>query len=404
MTREQRTFLEELIRRSGPTGSEQRVQRYLRDWAEPFADRIEPDLHGNLGVVINPSGKLRVMIAAHCDVIGFMVMDIDEKGCLRVEALGGIDEQVVLGERVVIATTKGDITGVFGKTASHNQTSDERSKVPKLEDMWIDIGARDQDEARELVSIGDYVTFQPRVTDLCNGRIAGPGLDNRVGVWAIMETARRCAKEPLDVALHFVSSVQEEIGSRGVQTAGNRIHPDIAIAVDTTLATDDPGKPKKGTSPRIKLDGGPSLSRGPNTNPMVAALMLEAADRLDIPTQREANVEAESNDASEMQVADAGAAAISIGIPIRNMHTQVEVASLRDLEQTADLLTEFLCSLRSKTDFRPIAFDGTTDEVSKSGQNGSGQGGGGGGKSDHAGSSRGGKGGKGSRAEQTSRR
>ncbi len=355
MNREGWDFLEELISTGAPGGAEQRIQRLLYARAEKFADRIDADLHGNLSVVINPGATRRVMLAAHCDRIAFMVMQIEENGYIHLDAVGGVDESTVLGATVVIHGQKGDITGVLGKTASHNQSEDERSKVPKLDTMWVDIGCRDKEEVEKLVSLGDYVTFAPTISRLRNNRIAAPALDNCLGLWAVMETARRCAAAgKLDVALYCVSTVQEEIGSRGADTATSQISPDIAIAVDTTLAIDDPSRPQKVTAPTIRLDAGPSISAGPNTNPALARLLTDAADRAGVDHQREPNPSPESNDAKAMQIADGGAAALSVGIPIRNMHTQVEVASLRDVEATAAMLTEFVRTLRSTTDLLPI--------------------------------------------------
>ncbi|HYE61337.1 MAG TPA: hypothetical protein VD997_05020 [Phycisphaerales bacterium] len=349
-----RELLERIIACPSPTGDEQQLQRMIREYASEFADAIEPDLHGNLGILLNPRAPRKVMLAAHCDTIGFLVMDIGDDGFIRVDPLGGADEQAVPGTRVVIHGERGEVPGIFGKVATHNQGSSEREKTPSIADAWIDIGATSREDAEELVRIGDYVTFEARVQDLRNGRVAAPGLDNGAGLWTILEVARRCAQEELDIALYCVSTVQEEIGSRGAESAANRISPVIAISVDTTLAIDDPGMPSKRTTPKLALGKGPSISMGPNTNVVVADLLVGAARARDLPFQREPNADVESNDAKPLQVGDGGAAAASIGIPIRNMHTPVEVMSLSDLEATADLLTEFVLRLKDDTDLLPI--------------------------------------------------
>lgn len=340
-----------------PTGGEQELQRYLHDWAKPFADRIEVDLIGNLAVVVNPEARLRVMLAAHCDRIGFMIMDITEQGYLKVEALGGIDEATVLGARVLIRGKKGDVPGIFGKVSTHLQTQNQKAQVALIDVVWIDIGAKDKKEAQELVSAGDYAIYEPRVTELKGSRIAAPALDNVIGVYAVMQVAKNCAERGIDVALYCLGTVQEEIGSRGAIAAAEGIKPDIAIAVDTTLAIDTPGKTKNITDPALKLDGGPSILRGPNGHPVITRLLIDMAQRHNIPYQLKPDAKVASNDAKPLQLAAGGTAAGSIGIPLRNMHTQVEVASMVDIEATITLLTEFMCSLKEDQDLLPINYD-----------------------------------------------
>lgn len=363
MDKEGRNFLYELLEISAPTGAEQRVQRHLYKWAESFAHEIHRDFHGNMAVVINPNASRRVMLAGHCDRIGFMVMEIDESGYLRMDQLGGLDMKVVPGAEVVIHGRDGNIPGVFGYTATHYQGKDDREKTPKLEDLWVDIGAKDQEEAEKLLRLGAYATFKPRVVELLNGKIAAPAIDNTVGLWAVMETARRLADADLDVALYCVSTVQEEIGSRGAESAARAIVPHIAVAVDTTLALDDPSKPDKKTSPKTRLGQGPTISHGPNTNPAVELLFENVATDNKIPYQKEAHADLEGNDSKSMQVAGSGAAAASIGIPIRNMHTGVEVVTLSDVEDAAQLLTEFVRAIKPDMDFRPCASFEYQEEV-----------------------------------------
>jgi endoglucanase len=366
MNAEGKKFLEDILHTPAPTGDEFPLQRKLRDWARGFADRVEPDIHGNLTVVINPDAPLKVLLPAHCDRIGFMIVEIDQDGYLRIDKLGGIDEQVMVGQRVVVHAGGGPVPGVIGKTATHEQSKDARDKTPKVDDVWIDIGARGREEARKRVAIGDYATYRPAM-DSFRGpedeegqeRIAAPGLDNAVGVWAVMETARRCAKEGVNVALYCVSTVQEEIGSRGAETAVKTINPQVAIAMDTTIALDDPSTPDRKHHPKIKLDAGPTVSRGPNTSCTVAHKLVDAANHCGIKHQLEAHADLESNDAKPLQVAGGPAAAASVGIPIRNMHTPVEVASLKDVEWTAQMLTQFVLALKGDETFHPIDYDQT---------------------------------------------
>lgn len=357
MTADNKGFLRKILSLASPTGGEQELQRYLHEWATPFADRIEADMLGNMAVVINPDAKLRVMLAGHCDRIGFIVMEITEQGYLRVDPLGGIDEATVLGAHVVIRSKKGDVPGIFGKVSTHIQTKEEKERVPLMDEVWIDIGAKDKEAAEKLVAVGDYAVYENHVTELSGSRIASPALDNMTGLYAIMQTAKNCAERGIDVALYAVSTVQEEIGSRGAEVAGNAIKPHIAIAVDTTLAIDTPGQPKIRTTPQLSLGDGPSIMRGPNAHPIVTRLFIDAAKNANIPYQLEVNAQEASNDAKSMQVADSGCAAGSIGIPLRNMHTQVEVVDMDDVENTVRLLTEFVCSLKEDQDLLPINAD-----------------------------------------------
>lgn len=349
--------LYKMLSLASPTGGEQVLQRYLYEWAKPFADRIEADVMGNMAVVINPEARLRVMLSAHCDRVGFLIMDITEQGYLRVDSLGGIDEATVYGAMVVIRGKKGDVPGVFGKVSTHLQTKKQKEQVPLMDEVWIDIGAKDRKEAQEYVSVGDYAVYEPRVTELKGSLLAAPALDNIIGVYSVMQVAKNCAERGIAVALYCLGTVQEEIGARGATAAAEGIKPDVAIAVDTTLATDTPGKTKNLTDPALELDAGPSILRGPNGHPVITSLLEKVAQKNNIPYQIKPDAKAASNDAKPLQLAAGGTAASSIGIPLRNMHTQTEVASMADIEATISLLTEFVCSLKEDQDLLPINFD-----------------------------------------------
>lgn len=350
-------FLEKLLSLSSATGNEQATQRFLYDWAKPFADKIETDYVGNLAVVINPGAKLRVMLAGHCDRIGFMVMQITEQGFLRVDALGGIDKSTMLGAQVVIHNKNGEVTGVIGKTSLHLQTIDQQTKVPTVDTVWVDIGAQNKEEAEKLVAVCDYVTYKTNLIQLAGSKIAAPALDNMLGLYAIMKTASNCAEQGIGVSLYCVSTAQEEIGSRGAKTAATAIRPHIAIAVDTTVANDTPAKATILTTPDLSLESGPSIMQGPNGSPAVTYKLKASALKLGIPFQMEINAKTASNDAKEMQLADSGTAAGSVGIPLRNMHTQIEVASLDDVENTIKLLTGFVISLNPDENFLAINYN-----------------------------------------------
>jgi tetrahedral aminopeptidase len=354
---ERYALLYELIHTPSPTGSEQAVQRLIRDRFATVANRIEPDVVGNLILSLNPDAKRKVMLCAHCDQIGFLVKYVSNDGYLYLDSLGGTDSGVVLGEHLAIHTKSGIVNGVVGRKPLHLQKGSEIQQIPVKDKIWVDIGCTDQKQALELVKVGDSVTFVPRVLELRNNLIAAPGLDNKAGLYVCLEVLRRCASDGCGIGLYVESTVQEEIGSRGAAIVTNRLAPDVGIAVDTAPATDDPGYdlPPQSHVP-CKLGSGPSISTGPNTNPMVRTLFVEAANKQALAYQLDPSGSPMPNDARTIQIGDSGVAAGTLGIPQRNMHTQVEVVSLDDLDNAIALLVAFVRSIDDQTDFRPIHF------------------------------------------------
>jgi len=353
LNKESKDFLYKLLKTPSPTGFEVPVQRIVRKRMEQYADTIETDLHGNVIVGINTKAKRRVMLAGHCDQIGFMVRYIDNNGFLFVDPLGGIDATVVPGTRVTLHTSKGPIHGIFGRKPIHLQSQEERTR-PKfqLKDMWIDIGAKSEKEANRLVEIGTPATYTLDTLELKNDFISGPGLDDKVGLFIVMEALRLCARSKLSVALYAVSTVQEEVGLRGATTSAYGIDPDIGIAVDVTFSSDNPGASPTKSSPCI-LGKGPGIYSGPNINPKVEELLKKSAKAKRIPYQNLPSSRLLGNDARAMQATKAGVAAGCLGIPNRYMHTPVEVCHLKDLENSAKLLAEFTKSLTERTPLTP---------------------------------------------------
>ncbi|MEZ4753010.1 MAG: M42 family metallopeptidase [Bdellovibrionota bacterium] len=353
MNTESKKFLYKLLNTPSPVGSEVAIQRVVKARMKSYADEIKTDVHGNLIVGINTKAKTSVMLAGHCDQIGFMVRHIDEHGCLFVDALGGIDPVVLPGTHVVVQTKKGEIEGVFGKKAIHLENAQERSK-PKIDfdKLWIDIGAKDKKEAEKLIEIGDSATFKLGVTELRNDYVVAPGLDDKVGVFVAMEALRLCAKKKLNVALYSVSTVQEEVGLRGAQTSAYGINPDVGVAIDVCHAYDNPAKPPR-KMPPCDLGKGPAIGRGPNINPIVEKMLFAAAKKTKVKSQPAPMASLQGNDSNAMQVSRGGVATGFLGIPNRYMHTQVEMVCLKDLENSAKLLAEFIQSIGSNTDFRP---------------------------------------------------
>jgi tetrahedral aminopeptidase len=353
MREESKKFFYDLLLAPGPSGYEQPIQRVVRKWMEPVADLVEIDLHGNVIVAINPDAPRRVMLAGHCDQIGFMVKHITEKGFIYVSPLGGIDAGVLPGAKATIWGKKGPVTGVFGRKPIHKQEANERSKMTlDVDKLWMDIGAKDRKEVEKLIEIGDPITFELGVTELRNGCIVSPGIDNRSGLFVAMEALRLCAGKKLQVGLFAVSTVQEELGLRGARTAAYGIDPEVGIAIDVTHATDDPGNDDAKATPCV-LGKGPTITRGPNTNPLVEKGLSDAAKKGKIAYQLAPSSRPFGNDANAMQISRAGVATASIGIPNRYMHTQTEVCHLKDVEQAAILLATFVQGITAKTSFIP---------------------------------------------------
>ena len=351
MNASSRRFLDALLLSPGPSGYERPIQQVVREYSCDFAD-VSTDWHGNLTAVVNSGGAPRVMLAGHCDQIGLLVRHIDDQGFLRVSPVGGWDVQMLIGQKLQVWTTSGPIVGVIARKAIHLLTQDERKTVPEVKDLWIDIGAADVAEARELVQIGDAVTLELGYRELRNGLLAGVAMDNRVGVWVVMEAARLASRKSPAAAVLAVSTVQEEIGLRGAKTAAFALDPKIGIAVDVTHATDCPGIDQNEHG-KIEIGRGPVVVRGPNVNPVVFETLMSLAAEEGIPVQVHALSKAAGNDGNVLQTTRGGLATGLVTIPNRYMHSPVEVVSLSDLTHAAELIAAFCLSLDERSDFTP---------------------------------------------------
>lgn len=352
MTEELLQFLQSLLNSPSPSGYERPVQDVVRDFASQFADSVTTDWHGNVIAAVNPQGSPRIMLAGHCDQIGLLVKQIDDRGFLWVQAIGGWDPQVLIGQNVQVWTAAGPLPGIMARKPIHLLTPEERKVVPEIKNLWVDIGAKDGEEARELVTIGDPITVTLGYREIRNGLASAPSMDNKVGVWTVMSAAQRASQQHPKAAIFAVSTVQEEIGLRGVQTSAFGIEPQLGIVVDVTHATDCPTIDENQHG-RIKLGKGPVLVRGPNVNPAVLSKLTDLAKIGEIPYQVNALGTPASNDAAELQLTRSGVATGLVTIPNRYMHSPVEMVSLYDLEHAAELIARFCVSVDGKSDFTP---------------------------------------------------
>ena len=352
MIESQLQFLKDLLNAPSPSGYERPVQDVIRRYAQNFAHEVRTDWHGNVTVAVNPAGSPRIMLAGHCDQIGLLVKHIDDKGYLWIHAIGGWDPQVLIGQSVQVWTKQGPITGVIARKPIHLQSPDDRKVVPELKNLWVDIAARDGEDARSVINIGDPITVTLGYRELRNGLAAAPGMDNKAGAWTVMSAAERVSRGNPRAAVFAVSTVQEEIGLRGVQTSAFQIEPHLGIVVDVTHATDCPTIDENQFG-RVKVGKGPVLYRGPNVNPVVFERLAELATAAEIPIQVNALATAASNDASQLQLTRGGVATGLVCIPNRYMHSPVEVVSLGDLDQAAELIARFCLSVDGSSDFTP---------------------------------------------------
>jgi endoglucanase len=343
-------FLKTLLNTPSPSGFETRGQKVWVDYASRFADSVEVDSYGNAYATLNPGtgkGDPTILISGHVDELGFMVSHISDDGYLSIKGIGGVDNTLVRGQRVTIHGAKGPVPGVTGLLAIHLQEPDDRKKVPDLHTMHVDIGVSSRKEAEKLVSIGDAITYSAEFQELAGGRFAARGCDNRIGSWAAAEGLRIASlkKGSLKAKVVAVSTIQEENGLYGASMAGYSVHPDVALVVDVTHATDIPNcsKAKHG---EVSMGKGPVISLGSVNHPVVNARLREAGKKAGIPLQVEVNPRWTGTDADAIFKQKGGIPTVSIGVPNRYMHSPVEMIQYSDLEQTAGLLAAFALSAK----------------------------------------------------------
>ncbi len=324
---------------SGVSGFEGEVRDIIASELEGHVDKIEEDRLGNIIATRNGSGP-SVMLAAHMDEIGLMVRHIDKKGFIRFSKIGGISDQMILNQAVWIHGENGPVMGVIGSKPPHRMKAAERKKVTTHDNMFIDIGAESREDAEELVSVGDPITFHAPYSELPNSRFTGKALDNRIGCLVMVEVLKRV---DTDATVYGVGTVQEEVGLKGAKTSAFKLNPDMALALDVTIAGDHPGM-KEEEAP-AKLDGGPAViltdasGRGIITHPRVKDWLLETAGEEDIPVQIEVS-EGGTTDATAIHLTREGIPAGVVSVPTRYIHTTVSMASMKDIEMTVDLLVK----------------------------------------------------------------
>ncbi|MFO0872818.1 MAG: hypothetical protein U0575_02450 [Phycisphaerales bacterium] len=378
-------FLFRLLATPTPSGFEQEGQRLWLDHVRPVADRVWNDAYGNCFAELNPTGvpsfgaasgasasngpsrPATVAICGHMDEIGLMVCHIDEKGFVYCKAIGGIDTSSIVGKRVRFrssappsasapgATARrsadgeggdGSVWGVIGATAIHLQDKSTEAKVRKLHELFVDIGANDRAGAEAMLRIGDPGVFADGPMRLGEHLLVARGLDNRVGTWVAAQTLRQLAerRDELRCRVVAVSTVQEEVGLVGASMIAEQLKPDIALVTDVGHATDSPGI-SHAQHGQIRLGGGPRLAVGSAMQRHIVARLEAIAATAGIPLQRAAIPGKSGTDTDAIVIRNGGIPSGLVSLPIRYMHTTVEMTSLIDLQRIADLFSAFCRSL-----------------------------------------------------------
>ena len=354
MRKQRIEFLEQLMAAWCPSGFEEQAQAVIRRRLGPCAEELRTDVHGNVLAAVNPAAPLRVMLAGHVDEIGLMISHIDDNGYLFFQAIGGVDTNILAGQRVLVHARGGPVPGVIGRKAIHLMTEEERKLAPKMDDLFIDIGAKEGKEARAAVRVTDPATIDANLEFLLNDRVVSRGFDDRIGAFVVTEALAELAKRKPRVAVWSVTTVQEEIGLRGARTSAFGIDPHVGLAVDVGHASDWAGADKeKRKLGDVRLGLGPIPCRGPNINPLVADGLEETARARKIPCQFQAEPRATGTDANAIQVNRSGVAAGLVSVPNRYMHTPVEMISLDDVDNAIRLLVEYILTLKPTDTFIP---------------------------------------------------
>jgi putative aminopeptidase FrvX len=335
-------FLRSLLTAAGPSGHETHPAKVWREACSEFAAEVYGDRVGSsVARVPGTADAPSLAIVGHIDEIGLHVSHIEDEGYLRFGEVGGWDPVVLVGQRVKVATGKGDVTGVIGRKPIHLFKDEDRKKVPGLRDLHIDIGAKDGDDARSMVQIGDVAVIAAEPLDMPNGRLVSRALDNRIGCYVAAEAARRVAESdgaPGDVLALAVA--QEETTFAGARTSAFALEPDLVIAVDVTFATDQPGI-ELGPITRHPLGSGPVIARGTTLHPRIFDLLQETAKAEQLDFTLESLGRGTGTDADAIHLSRAGVPTGLVSVPIRYMHSPVELVSLGDIEAAADLIAAF---------------------------------------------------------------
>jgi endoglucanase len=344
--------LRRLLTAPGPSGYEQAAAAVFRDAASAFAEVTYDSVGSTVARVPGTGDGTSVAVVGHIDEIGLIVHHIDDDGFLWFTGVGGWDPVILVGQRVEITTRSGVVPGVVGKRPIHLLDAEERKKAPELKHLHIDIGARDGDQARELVRVGDVAVIGGEPIELPNDRVISRSMDNRIGCFVALEAARLVAEAGDATGDVFACAVtQEEISFGGAHTTAYTLQPDIAIAVDVTFETRPPGHDEKELG-RHHFGSGPVITRGSTLDPAVFEWLHEAGEAEGIPFTLSASARATWTDADAFHVSRGGIPSGLVSVPLRYMHSPVELVQLDDVHNAAKLIAAFIRRLKPDVEFR----------------------------------------------------
>jgi len=344
-------FLRNYINNPSPTGFESSGQKLWLDYVKPYTDSFFTDPYGTAVAVVNPSATFKVVIEAHADEISWFVNYVSAEGLIYLKRNGGVDHQIAPAKRVLIHGKKGPVKAVFGWPAIHTRLGSDKETQPKVENLFLDCGARSKSEVESLgIHIGAVATYEEGYEELAYDYLIGRAFDNRIGGFMIAEVARllRQNNKKLPYALYVVNAVQEEIGLRGAEMIARRIKPNVAIITDVTHDTSTP-MINKIIEGECACGKGPSLAYGPAVHNKLLDLIQTTASKNKIPVQLRTVSRSTGTDTDSFAYANDGCPSALISIPLRYMHTTVEMLHKSDVEQTIQLMYETLLALTPKT-------------------------------------------------------
>lgn len=354
MTEASKTFLEELLITPSPTGWEKEGVKVWKNYVDSFSDEVVTDAYGSCVAKIKTNSDVAtIMLEAHCDEIGMVVQHITDQGFVYINKLGGSDSTIARAKKVFIHNKKGRIVGITGNTAIHLQSNKNGGgSQPAWKDIYVDIGVTSKEEALKLVQIGDPITFASDFEFLNDELLTARALDNRIGGFIIAEALKRLAerRNELKVNVIALNSIQEEVGGFGARMMSYRFMPDVAIVTDVTHATDTPGIDQKqhGT---VTLGGGPSVQHGGANHPKLVDFLEEVCEKSEIPIQHEATSVRTGTDTDSIFYQKTGIPSALVSLPLRYMHSPVEVCSLNDVESLIKIMVESVLAMRPDQTF-----------------------------------------------------
>ena len=349
LTDDARSFLFDLLRTPSPTGFEAPGQRLWAGRAALSSDGVESDAYGNAWARRRgAAGAPTVLLEAHADEIGFAVKHIEDDGFLRVDRIGGSDHAIARGRRLLVLGADGPVPAIIGNTAIHLRDRKDDEKAPKLDELFVDVGAKDRDGVAALgIRVGHPAVYPDGPEMLGAARLVGRALDNRLGGFVLTETLAALADGDTHAAgVVALNAVQEEIGGNGAKMAAYRLQPDVAVVLDVTHATDSPGisAAKHGA---VELGKGPTVTHGTVNHPAVVRRLVEVADAEGIALQHESSSRFSGTDTDVIFTSRAGIPSALVSIPMRYMHSTVETVDMADVEATVRLLAAFVQSVRA---------------------------------------------------------